>query len=53
MAKEKPITNKISGEALPGNFPHKDDANNAPHKSRELGGNNRGHKAGKRPGGER
>ena len=53
MAKEKPITNKMSGEALPGNFPHKDDANNAPNKSKELGGKNHGFKAGKHPGGKR
>lgn len=33
--------------------PKTDNANNAPNKSRDLGGINRAHKAGKLPGGKR
>lgn len=53
MPNDKPITTPISGEALPENFPHQDDAKNAPNKPRKMSGNFRGHKAGKLPGGKR
>lgn len=46
----KPITGNEQNEGLDGRRPDGDDAANAANKSKELGGNNSGRAAGKRPG---